>query len=173
MTTLRHHTLALALVLALAGCASHPPANPPSGTVSVTHADPAGFSEARNAPQESERARQAWIDALSQHLAERAARALPEGERLEVHITDIQRAGGFEPWRGPQAAQLRMVRDIYPPRIVLEFKRLAPDGRVLQAGSRTLRDTAFMMRPDLYPNDPLRHEKALLDDWVRKELGGR
>jgi hypothetical protein len=27
-----------------------------------------------------------------------------------------------------------------------------------------------MMHPDLYPNDPLRYEKTLLDDWLRAEL---
>ncbi len=83
----------------------------------------------------------------------------------------MQRAGGFEPWRGPQAADVRIVRDIYPPRIDLRFKLLGADGKLLREGSRQLRDASFMMRPDLYPNDPLRYEKTLLDDWVRAELG--
>ena len=144
----------------------------PPGIVSVTYADPASFSDARTAPRESEAARRAWLDALSEHLSERAAAALPAGQRLEVQLTDVRRAGSTEPWQGPQAGQLRIVRDIYPPRIDLEFKRMAPDGTVLQATRRQLRDTAFMMRPSPYPDDPLRFEKSLLDDWVRKEFGG-
>ena len=82
----------------------------------------------------------------------------------------MQRAGSFEPWRGPQAADVRIVRDIYPPRIDLRFKLLDADGKLLREGSRQLRDATFMMRPDLYPNDPLRYEKTLLDDWLRAEL---
>ncbi len=143
----------------------------PAGIVSVTFDDPSRFDAGRNGPQESEKARRAWVDALAQFLAERAAPRLPQGQRLEVHLTDVQRAGGFEPWRGPQAADVRIVRDIYPPRIDLRFKLLGADGKLLREGSRQLRDASFMMRPDLYPNDHLRYEKTLLDDWVRAELG--
>jgi Protein of unknown function (DUF3016) len=118
----------------------------PAGIVSVTFDDPSRF------------------------VAERAAPRLSQGQRLEVHLTDVQRAGSFEPWRGPQAADVRIVRDIYPPRIDLRFKLLDADGKLLHEGSRQLRDATFMMRPDLYPNDPLRYEKTLLDDWLRAEL---
>ncbi|AOV03723.1 DUF3016 domain-containing protein [Delftia tsuruhatensis] len=142
----------------------------PAGIVSVNFDDPSRFDAGRNGTQESEKARRAWVDALAQFLAERAAPRLSQGQRLEVHLTDVQRAGSFEPWRGPQAADVRIVRDIYPPRIDLRFKLLDADGKLLHEGSRQLRDATFMMRPDLYPNDPLRYEKTLLDDWLRAEL---
>jgi len=145
---------------------------PPPGIVSVTTADPAGFSDVRNGPREPDRARRAWVDALCMHLSERAAAALPEGQTLEVRLVDVQRAGGFEPARGPQAGQVRVVRDIYPPRIVLEFKRLAANGTVLQSGRRELSDPAFMERGARGGADPLRYEKGLIDDWVRREFGG-
>ncbi|ABM31017.1 DUF3016 domain-containing protein [Paracidovorax citrulli] len=181
---------ALALAGLMAGCAGAPgtapaPArdtaaassrakgSPPPGIVSVTYADPAGFSDARRGIHDTEQARRAWVDALCLYLSETAAAALPEGQRLEVRITDVQRAGGFEPWRGPQAGQVRIVRDVYPPRIVLEFKRLAADGSVLQSGRRELRDPAFMERAARGGTDPLRYEKGLIDDWVRQEFGAR
>lgn len=191
-------TAALALAAVLSGCAGTPGSRapsqdasaapvaqggapvpprvrkgpPPPGIVSVTTADPAGFSDARNGPRESDRARRAWVDALCMYLSERAAAALPEGQTLDVRLVDVQRAGGFEPGRGPQAGQVRVVRDIYPPRIVLEFKRLAADGTVLQSGRRELSDPAFMERRARGAADPLRYEKGLIDDWVRKEFGG-
>ena len=163
-----------------AGCATHAPepgqaggqrqGAVPAGIVSVTFDDPARFDASRSGPREGEKARRAWVDALGHHLAERAAPRLPAGQKLEVHLTDVQRAGSFEPWRGPQAADVRIVRDIYPPRIDLRFKLLDAGGKLLREGSRQLRDPSFMMRPDLYPNDPLRYEKTLLDDWLREEL---
>ncbi|MDR0226057.1 MAG: DUF3016 domain-containing protein [Burkholderiaceae bacterium] len=171
----------LVLVLAgaclAAGCAAPPAPAGESGSavaagiVSVTTADAARFDQGRAGGHESEAARRAWVDALSLHLAERAAPLLGPDRQLEVHITDIRRAGDFEPWRGPQAADVRIVRDIYPPRIDLHFKLLSSDGKLLREASRQLRDPSFMMRPDLYPNDPLRYEKTLLDDWLRSELG--
>lgn len=171
--------LGAALACVAAGCATHVPHDGhahaaadgvPPGIVSVTYADPSRFSDGRSAPRESAQARQAWLDALSLHLADQAAPRLPEGQRLEVHITDVQRAGGFEPWRGPQAGDVRIVRDLYPPRIDLNFKVLAADGRVVREGRRQLRDAAFLMKPDIGSNDTLRYEKALIDDWVRQEF---
>ena len=124
----QRRVLPLLAACLIAGCAATapdraPPAgSAPPGAVSVTYADPSGFGEARNAPRETDKVRRAWLDALALHLAERAAPRLGEGQRLEVQITDVQRAGGFEPWRGPQAGDVRIVRDIYPPRIDLRFK---------------------------------------------------
>lgn len=157
-----------------AACATAPAPSAPPGTVSVTHAEPDRLEAGRLGPPESEAARRAWVDALSAYLAERSAAALPEGQRLDVHLRRVQRAGAFESWRGPQAGEVRIVRDIYPPRIELDFRLRGADGRVLREGARTLSDTAFLMRPNLHPrDDPLRHEKALIDDWVRQEFGAR
>ncbi len=141
------------------------------GGASVIAVDASRFDAGRNAQLESGPSRRAWVDALSRHLAERVAHRLAPGQRLDVRITDVQRAGDFEPWRGPPAAQVRIVRDIYPPRIDLSFKLRDERGAVLREGNRQLRDSTFLMRPDMYPNDPLRYEKALLDDWVREEFG--
>ena len=89
---------------------------------------------------------------------------------LEVQITQVQRAGGFEPSRGAQAGDVRIVRDIYPPRIDLRFTLIGPNGNTLREGPRQLRDSAFLMRPGMGSGEALQHEKALLDDWVDKEF---
>ena len=172
----QRRVLPLLAACLMAGCAATAPdraapaGSAPPGAVSVTYADPTGFGEARNAPRETDKARRAWLDALALHLAERAAPRLGEGQRLEVQITDVQRAGGFEPWRGPQAGDVRIVRDIYPPRIDLRFKLIGADGSTLREGPRQLRDGAFLMRPGARSSDLLQHEKMLLDDWVDKEF---
>jgi hypothetical protein len=170
LTTPSRWALLLATAL-LVACATPRPTGAPPGAVSVSWSDPAQFAEARESHADTPAAREAWLSALARHLAEKAAAVLPEDEKLEVRITDVKRAGGFEPWRGPQASNLRVVRDVYPPRIDLDFQRVAADGRVLQTGSRQLRDVTFLMRPPRYSGDPLRFEKVLVDDWVAKEFG--
>jgi hypothetical protein len=51
------------------------------------------------------------------------------------------------------------VREVYPARIVLRFKD----------SNRTLSGLP-VAGAARYGNDPLRYEKALLDDWLEREL---
>ena len=45
------------------------------------------------------------------------------------------------------------------------------DGAVVKEGKRDLRDMALMMKLTMgFRDDPLRHEKALLDDWLSAEF---
>jgi hypothetical protein len=62
------------------------------------------------------------------------------------------------------------VRDIYPPRIALRFRLADAKNTVLKEGERTLSDPMFLAKGHGDRSDPLRHEKALLDDWLRAEF---
>lgn len=107
---------------------------------------------------------------LATYLQRRAAARLQSGERLDVVITRIDRAGRYEPWRLPPGNNVRIVRDIYPARIDLRFVLVDAGGTQVAAGARRLRDPYFLWRPDQHPGDHLRFEKALLDDWLEREL---
>src|SRR3546814_11046902 len=63
------------------------------------------------------------------------------------------------------------MRDVYPPRITLDFKLVGADGNVLAQGTRELSDIAYLQRGSpLADSDQLRYEKRLIDDWLRKEF---
>ena len=47
---------------------------------------------------------------------------MPAGLALEIQVTNIDLAGEFEPWRGPQFDRIRIMRDIYAPRFELTFR---------------------------------------------------
>lgn len=144
---------------------------PEQGPVNVRWEDPSNFTEIRQSRNRFEARRGNWVEQLAQHLRTRAAKQLPDGQNLQVDITDIKRAGDFEPWHGPQLNDTRFIRDIYPPRIVLNFKRTDANGQVLEEGQRTLRDMGFMSGlRGVNDTDPLRYEKRLIDDWVYQEF---
>jgi len=65
-----------------------------------------------------------------------------------------------------------VIKNIYPPRIDLTFTQTDANGAVVKEGERQLRDPAFMQRGILNSTDPLRFEKRMLDDWLRKEFPG-
>jgi hypothetical protein len=144
---------------------------PADGPVDVQWTDPAQFSEIRGSSNRWEAQRGNWVLDLARYLRKRASARLPAGERLEVTITDIERAGEFEPWHGARGDSIRYMRDIYPPRIALDFKLVGADGSVLAHGSRKLSDLGYLQRA-IRPtdSDPLRYEKQLIDDWLREEF---
>lgn len=144
---------------------------PDEGPVAVQWTDPAKFTEIRYSRNRWEASRGDWVRDLAEYLRKRAAGQLPQGSRLEVTITDIDRAGSYEPWRGMRADSIRFMRDIYPPRIDLTFTLTGADGRVLAQGTRELADLSYLMGSTrVGDTDPLRYDKQLIDDWVRREF---
>ena len=177
---IRFHALVAAagLALAFAGQASatsvtdpdYPRSLADEGPVAVSWGDPAGFTELRYSRNRFEAVRGDWVRKLARHLAERAGAALPPGERLEVEITDIELAGEYEP--SMRADYVRVVRDVYPPRIDLRYSRYDAAGQVVDSGEARLTDIGFLSHSmhGGRGNDALRHEKRLIDDWVRGTL---
>jgi hypothetical protein len=138
----------------------------------VEYLQPEAFADVGNHRFSDERLRAAYLEQLRGHLAKRAVALLAPGEQLSVSITELDMAGEFEAWR-PPSGEARIVKDIYPPRIDLTFRLAANDGKLIKEGARRLRDPAFLAGTNLYPSDPLRYEKALLDRWLEQELKGR
>jgi len=113
---------------------------------------------------------QYYLDTLAAHLQKVAARHLAAGQKLEVTFTDIDLAGDFIP-TNPNMQDVRIIKDIYIPRMTLIFKVTGPDGKVVKEGERRLNDLNFMSNIGLIDRDqPLYYDKALLTTWVQKEF---
>lgn len=178
---LKSLALPVAIALAVAGCASSsgqdmlaadaPRALPESGPVSVAWADPATFRELRYSQNRYDAARGGWLTDLAEYMRKRAEAQLPSGERLDITITDVDRAGDYEPWRGPNLHDVRIVRDIYPPRMTVQVRHFDASGALVSEGERKLSDPAYLtgVQP-IRESDPLRYEKRMIDSWLRREL---
>ncbi len=155
--------LAIASVMARA-------ATPPDN-VSVHYKDPQHFTEAKRSFGVHAIDADAYLKPLKDYITQRASRILAPGQRLDIEVTDVDRAGEYEPWRGPNFNDLRIIKDVYPPRIDLHFTLYGADGKVLREGSRKLRDPAFLSDSSAADQDSLRYEKSLIDRWLRKGAG--
>jgi hypothetical protein len=164
--------LLLMIGFAIAGATTASRSDAADARVQVTWTNPADFTEAkqsygtglgRESPDE-------WLRQLARHVSYRAERALPPGENLQVTFTNVQRAGTYEPWRGPRWDDVRIIKDIYPPRIDLTYTLTDASGAVVKEGKSELRDPAFLQRGILNETDPLRFEKRMLDEWLRREF---
>lgn len=158
----------LGLILSRAVVAASPEKT--ASPVQVTFVSPEKFTDAKDAYMESERGRDALLEELKQHLVTRGAAYLAAGQRLEITVTDVDLAGDFEPWRGPSFHDVRIVKDLYPPRISLQFRLLNAEGTVLSEGKRDLQDLGYLMNLALPTTDHLRYEKDMLGSWLRREF---
>lgn len=142
----------------------------PAPRVSVEFINPQNFTDLK---------RESWqsystglMDHLRNYMVRTGERYVPEGMRLSIKVTNVDLAGRFEPWRGPEFDDIRIVRSIYPPRIDLEYRLTDAGGHTVKSGRADLTDLAFDMRIAWPPNDYLRYEKSLLGDWFSQEFAG-
>ena len=155
--------------LLLSGCAASAPHDEAVSRVSVSFVEPEKFTDSRRvefAPTSAGVLRE-----LEKFLIETGGRYLPPPTKLSIRVTDIDLAGDFELFRGPQADQVRFNKGLYPPRIMLEFEVIDGTAAVVRSGKRDLTDINYQVR-NVYPReDYLRYEKDILRDWLRAELG--
>ena len=109
-----------------------------ASAVQVTFAAPEKFTDVKDDYMDTARGRDALLDELKQHITTRAANYLTAGQRLEITVTDVDLAGDFEPWRGTHFQDVRIVKDLYPPRVSLQFRLVNADGTVASEGKREL-----------------------------------
>ena len=160
----------IATLIALLLAATTVGAAEPSARVQVVFSDPQKYTDVKSDYMGGDKERDILLGELRKHLEYRAATHVPEGHRLTVTITDVDMAGDFEPGRAPRLGGARIVRSVYPPRIVLRFELADASGSSVKAGQRNLTDLAFLSGPDIYRNDMLKYEKILLDDWLPREV---
>src|SRR5690606_36761607 len=167
-------SITIAGVLALAACAGPPLAMPDTqeggnGPVRVAFVEPERFTDIATSPVNA-REREANLRELRRHIESRAGALLAEGHRLEVTITDIDMAGQAGPWRA-RTPEMRIVRDVYTPRIDVRFRLGDGEGMGLRSGQRSLGDAECVARGGRYDGERLRCEKSLLDDRTEREFG--
>lgn len=171
-------TLFTAVLLAVAALSTAAPARAQAtqetssaARVSVTYVNPDKFAENRMFGMQDRFNHIDYLGELKDYLLKRGEKILPPGQRLHVNITDIQLAGAYEPSSGAQSNHIRMMRDVYPPRIDLNFKLTDQDGKVLREGTRVLRDLNYLRdglnAPGARSGESLYYDKALLDRWLR------
>ena len=159
---------AIALVL-VTGCAAAAPVDESAARISVAFIEPEKFTDTRRV--ELEPTSTGIVGELQKFIITTGARYLPENMTLNIRITDIDLAGDFELFRGPQADQVRIVKGLYPPHFVLEFEIVDSAATVVKSGRRDLTDINYQLR-SVYPReDYLRYEKDILRDWLLAELG--
>jgi hypothetical protein len=163
--------LLLSTVSIGSACTDVMTASGPASRIAVVFVQPQHFTDVRYSKAEPNSA--AILSELHTLMCKMGERYVPAGMQLEIKVTDIDLAGDFEPWRGPQFGAVRITREIYPPHIFLEFRLTDDTGNVVSAGQREISDSAYQARLVRPPDDYLRYEKDILRAWFRNEFSGQ
>jgi hypothetical protein len=164
--------LLLATVLLTAGCQTVPqPVTTPvftKGNITVTFKGAEKYTDA--CEDASRQTSEHYLSVLAEHLQKIAAPLLAEGQKLSVTFTDIDLAGDIRADR-PQMLDVRLIKEIYWPRMALNFQLTGGDGKTVKEGERSLSDMNFMTNIGIIDRgEPLFYDKELLTQWVRKEF---
>jgi len=139
--------------------------------VEVIFDHPEKFTDVKDSWMGSDRGRDSTLALIKEYLENEAPRHLAEGQTLTLTFTDIDLAGDFEPERGMDFSDVRIVKDIYPPRMNFSYKLVDASGTVLKEGQEKLIDMAFQMSIGIIDRqDSLRYEKNMLREWLREQF---
>jgi hypothetical protein len=136
----------------------------------VTFDHPENFTDVKDRALPTDRGRDNILGNIRSFIVDRADRILPQGYSLKMTFTDIDLAGEFEPQRGAQWDDVRIVKAIYPPAFKFSYAVMDASGKVVKQGSENIRDMTFDTRITFDRGDPLHYEKDFLDDWMRSNL---
>ncbi len=163
------HSLLVMASFGAAGLAIAASADAPVSRITAEFVKPEAFTDFRESHFDSDKEREHLISEFNSLLAS-LSRFVPEGQKLELRFTDIDLAGDFEPWRGPQFDQIRIMKEIYSPRMKFDFRIVdAKTGAVLRQGSEKISDMGYLMNAARIPSgDALRYDKDMLTNWVRQ-----
>lgn len=142
----------------------------PVAQVSVTFIAPEKFTDVKDDMTGSDRDRARVLDEIKAYMETLARDYLRAGESLELKVTDVDLAGDFEPWHGIEFDHIRILKEVYPPRMNLEFRLLDAEGKVVREGKRRLQNPGYLMTAGMPTNDPLRYDKEMIRDWMRQEF---
>lgn len=162
----------LSSILGLLAAGALQAAGSPAARTEVIFDHPEKFTDVKDSYIPTDKGRDAILANIRAFLVERTESLVPEGDRLTITFTDIDLAGDFEPWRGAQYDDVRIVKAIYPPAFKFTYSVTDPSGKVVRQGSEDIRDLSFQWRVTIDSSDPLRYEKDILDDWARSKLRG-
>lgn len=142
--------------------------------VSVQWLKPKSFTDVKQPNSHREKFRKHVFSNLEKHL-DKLAKALPEGQSLNVLVTDLDLAGRIEPASFVGLSQrmddIRVMRSVAIPRIEFSYELVDDLGVVIKRDEVNLKNINYLQNIGISSrNRPFEHEKKMLQKWFEKHL---
>lgn len=140
--------------------------------VKIDWEDPETFSDMEENGYFSERLFERFSEEFEEFVKEEVDEYLPEDAMLSMSVKDVDLAGEFEFWRGPDFDDVRIIKDIYPPRLKFNYSVKDAGGELVKEGMAQITDMAYLwnISNPVRRSDEFYFECELIEDWLRRKL---
>lgn len=139
------------------------------GIVKIVWQNPKGFRDIESSGEIQSRYETRLFETLTKNVNKEALKILKQNQKLEITVTDVDLAGDMRPTFGATTNDMRIVTDIYPPRMTFSYQVLE-NGKVIIAGDEKLADMSFLSNVQSQTDKPFMHETEMLTDWLKKNI---
>ena len=150
--------IAASLVLACSACA---------GEAKVTWQEPDNYTDIREGFESRDAFREQLFSDIESIFTDLAKR-LPQGAVLEVTVTDLDLAGEVSLMHRFVWRDIRVLKDIYFPRMSFRYTLTDRDQRLLLSGNEDLKDMGFLSSWGRFGTTRFSFEERMLKNWFRK-----
>lgn len=163
--------LASALTCQVALAEDVPEPNPQTevGVVKIEWQNPKEFRDIKTSAELQSRFENRLFETLTQNINKQAEKTLKPGQTLHMQVTDIDLAGDMRPTFGATPGDLRIVKDLYPPRATFSYSVKEGD-KVVIAGDEKITDMSFMHHSSRMRDRPFQYETRLFVEWLQKTV---
>ncbi|MCU8001804.1 MULTISPECIES: DUF3016 domain-containing protein [unclassified Shewanella] len=163
--------LAGVLSCSAAWAADEAPVDPVTedGVVKIVWQSPKDYRDIKSSGELQSRYEKRLFETLTENINKEATKILKPNQKLEMTITDVDLAGDMHPTFGATANDLRIIKDIYPPRMTFSYQVMEND-KVIIAGDEKLSDMGFMGGIQSLNDKPFMYETKMLTEWLKKTI---
>lgn len=138
------------------------------GTVKIEWQDPDSYRDLKN-NEIKHRFEQRFFDTITKNVNKETEKFFTPQQKLVMQVTDVDLAGDMRPTFGRTTDDIRVVKDLYPPRMTFTYQVLEND-KVIIAGDEKLMDMNFMHKLSRVNERPFDAETNMLKDWLKKTI---
>lgn len=140
-----------------------------AGEAKITWQDPDNYADIRPSDETRDGFRARVFKSLDEVFQD-LAKQLPDGVSWEIVVTDLDLAGDVRPMMRGTMNEIRIIKDIYWPRMSIRYVMRDASGKLIAEGQDDIKDMNFMMGSNfLNGNSSFQYEEKMLRDWFRKQ----
>ncbi len=142
-----------------------------AGEAKVTWQNPDKYTDIDSGNQGKKSMLRSIDKSFSKEFTELASK-LPAGYQLLVTVTDLDLAGEVDPIPSRMMDQIRVLKDLYFPRITFDYQILSAGGvSVLEAKALTLKDMQYLSGTRSTQSiDSYYYERQMIREWFTKDV---